>query len=114
MFKKIASILLFAALTGCVPYHAIQQDSSWGYKLMGYAERINRDGSFYLEFHGNGFISNEEILRKYQKRAAELCINDYESDPKILTRPETKFENLKDVKSGWRHFPMVAGNVYCK
>lgn len=114
MLKNIALVFLFLALSGCVPYHAIQQDSSWGYRLMGYAERINSDGSFYLEFHGNGFISNEEILKKYEKRAAELCINDHESDPQILTRPETKFERLKNVKSGWRHFPMVAGNVICK
>jgi len=114
MIKLVSTLILLTAITACVPYHAIDQDSDWGYKRMGYVERINADGSFYLEFHGNGYISNEEIIQNFNKRAAELCKNGFSSNPVILKKWETKFEKMKPCRLCSKVHPVAAGNVVCK
>lgn len=112
---KIAALLIAISVitvSGCSTYKPRDE----GFGKMGYEETKLEDGTYSLSYYGSSLDDEEDVKKKWHKRAYELCgKSDYQSD--VSTR-EWTYEGYTIIpplifKSKGAS-PLVEGKLTCK
>jgi len=61
--------IILGAISGCSTY----KPRSEGFGKMGYEETKLEDGTYKLSYYGSSSDSEEDVKKKWNKRASELC-----------------------------------------
>ena len=72
MLKSIIITALVTVLCACSSYKARED----GFGKMGYEEKKLEDGSYMLSYYGSSFDDENDVRKKWNKRATELCGSD--------------------------------------
>ena len=72
IFKSIVIAVLVVTLHACSTYKAREE----GFGKMGYEDKKLGDGIYMLSYYGSSFDDEEDVRKKWHRRAAELCGGD--------------------------------------
>lgn len=101
MRKGAFALASLIALAGC---QTAYQSRSWMGGTGGYTDRVNPDGSFYVESLTNMTAGPELALTHWHRRAAELCMGrPYKSEVQLTSRLTNN-----------RPWPLAKGTATCQ
>lgn len=112
--RYTVSVVMLIALSigGCSTYKPRNE----GFGKMGYEETKLEDGTYVLSYYGSSYDDEEDVKRKWEKRAAELCgVNKFKSD---VSRKEWTYDGYvllpPLIFKSKGASPMIEGKLECK
>lgn len=111
-YTVLILLLLVMLIGGCSTYKA--RDAGFG--KMGYEETQLEDGTYILSYYGSSFDDEDDVKKKWQKRAAELCgTGEFQSD---ISAKEWMYDGyvvvLPLIFKSKGASPLVEGKLKCK
>jgi hypothetical protein len=106
LHKSTVILILGILLTGC---DTVYQAMSWD---GGYESRQIANNHYWIKYTGNSTTQANWVLLSWQRRAQELCNNNY----KVLKieAPQTLSDNQPIIQTPLnRHNPIVIGEILC-
>jgi hypothetical protein len=112
-YTLVVVALLTLSVGGCSTYKPRNE----GIGKMGYEETKLEDGTYELSYYGSSFDDEEDVKRKWEKRASELCDADkFQSD---VTEKVWTYDGyivlppLVFISKGSASSPLVEGKLKC-
>jgi len=108
----LITTLIACILSGCAPYRAAIPGGSFNTWLGYHNQRIDKN-RYLVEYYGNGFSSDDSVLKKFHRRSSELCPSGYQSDVSVIRKEESRFEDFRCVVNQCRNWLVASGEVVC-
>ena len=111
-YSVVVVTLLALSIGGCSTYKPRNE----GFGKMGYEETKLEDGTYMLSYYGSSFDDEEDVKKKWEKRASELCGADkFQSD---ISAKEWTYDGYvllpPLIFKSKGASPMVEGKLECK
>jgi hypothetical protein len=102
-YSVFLSLLLLA---GC---DTVYQPLGWD---GGYEDKPLPNHIHWIKYQGNSTTPDNWVLESWHKRAAQLCINGYQTTQINVTTPSNKDNKILELPLQ-RQNPVVEGKIHC-